>query len=59
MQCSPDDCLLSIGVNVNYSLPNDGHSPLHEAIRLRYLDVVHKLLSAKTLKVMGEKLKEI
>jgi ankyrin repeat protein len=45
------DYLISIGVNVNKSLPEGGISPLHEAIHLRYVDVVYKLLSAKTVKI--------
>jgi hypothetical protein len=44
------DYFCSIGLDVNIS-PCNGNTPLHEAIKLRYVDVVYLLLSSKTVKV--------
>jgi palmitoyltransferase len=45
------DYLVSIGLDVNITYLSNGNTPLHEAIKLRHVDVVDKLLSAKSVKV--------
>lgn len=45
------DYLLGLGVDVNVLVYPEKHTPLHEAIHLRYMDVVKKLLSVKNLKI--------
>jgi ankyrin repeat protein len=45
------DYLLGLGLDVNVTFLQDDNSPLHEAIQLRYVDVIYRLLSAKNVKI--------
>ncbi|XP_048735277.2 serine/threonine-protein phosphatase 6 regulatory ankyrin repeat subunit A-like [Ostrea edulis] len=45
------DYLVSLDLDVSVTCLQYDNSPLHEAIQLRYVDVIYKLLSAKTVKI--------
>lgn len=45
------DFLLGIGVDVNVLVYPEKYTALHEAVHLRYMDVVNKLLTVKNLKI--------
>ncbi|XP_062577762.1 ankyrin-1-like [Saccostrea cucullata] len=52
------DYLIGLRLDVNVPFLIDNTSPMHEAIQLRYVDVVKKLLKAKTININQKNAKD-